>query len=896
MRLSYIWIIICFVFFQLHSAGADILSMRSNIKRGFLKSGLAYYIVSNPQTKGLADVTLIQNSGFSDEGNNKGMSVVVARENLSQLTHVSSPFLLMNRIGVYPGDKGYVNINDYSTIYTFPDIMVYGSGDNFDSVLMMAFDIISKSSETYPSYFPGNQCLIISGDIDANSVLEKINALSLLLKKTPEIRQKKENESLSKNTEFVKIVSPPADGFVSLTAEYTLPSYDKQHANSLQYLVTNKFMKELEFFVEERLKESLYRSDIPYAGIISAYETPSSGFGTEKLKFGFIVEKRNLIPATDILSEVLVSCGRQISETDYKYVHEYVKSTFLPKSNVTDGNKTYSEQCKNYHLFGSPLNSDVATYDFLYKKKIDFSQEQKYFLQISSAVLNQKNNLRLYVGAAYSPDLKQNVKDIFGKDRGKIFYPDLTASPKMRGNAGKVKIKSQEKETLFNGTIYNLNNGMRVVYKRTASSKNINFALSINKGYSSSKINFGTKSILPDFYKNAKIGNSDGRMFFNFLISNGINMKLDISAYDFKISGTASSDKLTMLFQSLLTMGYDVGINEESFKYWDKTRKLRRRFELSKSSGPAGRKLREHIIDSLMFEGANGPADLSRAESFYKSVFSKVNDGIMVITGDISKEELIKVLLRYAGGFKTSGTVARNVKEEVQSGKNINHSEKGNCSSMDLVLSAPLDYALDQYVMAAVAAKFYHSRLAAVAAKKGWRTESETKLEIFPSSRYKIFFHFDLLPEATLPGSMLRDTEVHNLKREIEKEIYRACRFGIDAETMSDFKSMVVGQHDTDAKNEKNMVDNLVIRYTYSKDMVSDCAKKADKVTLKQMNDFILSLGTGKKIFSTIKSESRPEKVKEAIIPFPEIPAIQHAEIVDSLGIAQLYKKMFDHE
>ena len=84
------------------------LPVDSRIKKGTLRCGVTYYMVTNPSSKGYADIAIIQRDQPSSA---------------APLDELDSRFL--SRMGVAPSQDGYLSDVDGSTVYHFRDVPFY---------------------------------------------------------------------------------------------------------------------------------------------------------------------------------------------------------------------------------------------------------------------------------------------------------------------------------------------------------------------------------------------------------------------------------------------------------------------------------------------------------------------------------------------------------------------------------------------------------------------------------------------------------------------------------------------------------------------------------------------------------------------------------------------------
>ena len=169
----------------LHAQEIPVLPADPAVTSGVLPNGMSYYIVSNGSEKGFADFALVQRTGFCTVPDSLSCMVgATAYSALDSLPHFpgTSPAKFLARHGCGPGPEGFVSVSEDATVYNFRDVMLSCESVT-DSLLLMIIDIVdrSRSDEGFfmrEWYAPSDQAVIVSGDVDAGRVAEKLRMLS----------------------------------------------------------------------------------------------------------------------------------------------------------------------------------------------------------------------------------------------------------------------------------------------------------------------------------------------------------------------------------------------------------------------------------------------------------------------------------------------------------------------------------------------------------------------------------------------------------------------------------------------------------------------------------------------------------------------------------------------
>ena len=177
---KYFLVFCLFLAAQSAYAGFPVLGTDPAVTTGSFPNGMTYYLVSNPSIKGLADVALVQRTGTADGGEEARL---FARECLDSLPLFRSrkPMDFLISIGVRQPKSGYVKVSDETTVYRFRSLPLTGESSAVDSVFLLLFGMANMGAEKDSAlYAPENQAIVISGDVDATALSQKLYLLSLM--------------------------------------------------------------------------------------------------------------------------------------------------------------------------------------------------------------------------------------------------------------------------------------------------------------------------------------------------------------------------------------------------------------------------------------------------------------------------------------------------------------------------------------------------------------------------------------------------------------------------------------------------------------------------------------------------------------------------------------------
>ncbi len=885
------------------------------IRTGILDSGIKYYVVTNTTEKDKVDMALVQKVGLNDESEQyRGLTIVQSKASITDIPHFKdgTPLSFMTDNGIWPSEDGYVKVSDDCTTFRFKEIDLLLKPAAVDSTLLMMFDIIEQQAPHLGDlYSPQNQAIIVSGDVDPATVLGKMYMLSMLVR-----RQKATlpERTVSTGLPFPArlVVRPqPSPKTAAITVDYAIDRIPPENMNTVQPLVTEKFVRELFIILKQRIRRSLRSEHIPVATVDLDYIPSSETPGPEHLSLRIITTPDKITEATKIVARTLAQFDMTgAGAAEYKdAVEENI--TALKSASLGDNvpNRDYVEMCKSNFLYGSSLAAPSSDLEFFTKRNVDDDLSLKLFNDFAQATIDRSRNLTLTAEAPRS--IATTLLRVFDSEwtgtgmSGETFIPDDRDTVALtKKNIPKVKVAIDNPEPLSGGKMWTFSNGVKVIYKQAPAGNEglFHYTWLFKSGYSwIPNLTKGEGAYISDMLWQSDFSSLSSNAFTNILTANGIKMDAKVSVSDFQLTGYAPSDKMDLLLKALLSIANERQVSKTSYETYRRNEALRRDLAVG------GKEYRLATLDSIMaptsaFSTYKKPLDLSddfkeRCDILFERVFSKANDGVLIIVGNFNEEALKKTLCNYIGGFRTEKVATMRTKTQRSTiyGK-MNEYAVGDEPSLDIMMSIPIAYTVDNFLTTRVAAYLLEDAIGREAASLGWRVDSDWHQEMFPEERFFFRTQLDPANSSGLPASIFREENVDRVMEKINAAMADLAKKGVDKKTFDSAKKML--GHSVAAWNStpENIIDFLLLRYSYGKDLMTDQASKLNSVTLEGTNAVIRNLVNGS-VGEYAVRKRRTGEVLASTDPVKEtIPVVEpmYTAVKDNSGNGALYWSIFE--
>lgn len=802
------------------------------VKTGVLPNGLTYYAVSNPLLKGVADFALVQKVGTENIEDaevpyNAVRTMLQSRPR--QLSRSVREYFA--GIGVIPGQDGFAQVRGDATVLRLSDVNIAQNASVLDSTLMVLVgmtDFAGTSGDTAARkwYAPSDQAIIISGDIDASKVAEKLRILSYMVPSSVSM-PRKAYKWVESDTMTVSVVRDTSVRLATIRAFWKLQRTPKEYMNTVQPLVLERYMSQFGMIVCRRLKDVFRASGVPVAEVGSDYIEGTGSVSDEGFEVYVTLSPEHVMDGAKMLAGAVssLSCGQvtynELVCSGYGYA-DHLRSLH---SDIREHNSEYVDRCISSFLYNASLSSPKEKLSFHTSRSIQEQTEIDIFNSIASSSVDVNRNLTL---SCVSPqevpaDSLEAAFETAWKDT-MVAHESMRAVPSLQGMPEiPVKIRSAKTEPLSGGTVLTLSNGMKVIYRKMATKDEIYYSLVLNGGYGSvADIQPGEGAYLSDCMEFCRIGGVDSKTFLEEARKRGFTMKYEAGFSNVRFSGKTPDDGLEHLMRVLLTVMNDTKTDEDAFRYYMECERL--------SLECGGIKERIAVIDSIMCpdyrysvckaQGRLSEGLLPKAGIFMENHARKVNDGILILVGDIDERQLKKVLKEYASGFRTEDRVfSRPVVSYQPISGTVVHTSVGPVSRVDVAMSVPMALTADNRYAADIAAMALRNELARVTAETGVGLRVNHNCRKHPQERFNMMV------------SLVSDQDAELLCRMIRETLEHMSALDISDRELSSYKSLLHAYLAHGQETPEYWVDAIAKRYFDGKDFTTGAKAKIDAVT-----------------------------------------------------------------
>lgn len=835
------------------------------VRTGTLPNGTGYYIVSNPTMKGLADFALVQKTGTANIPDSASFRAVsVAREALSELPRSGGASVqeFFTSHGVTPEKEGFVKVTDNSTEFRFNNVLL-SEPAVLDSALLVILDMVDRVSVTDDPfirkwYAPSDQAVIVSGDIDAPAVADKLKMMSYM---TPSVLSSERNEHFwtSKDSSVYEAVTDTVRNLASFTAVWKSARTPKEYMNTVQPVIYEMFLAELGMIAEERISESLRSRGIPSADVSCTHLTSIQSSGDEAFTVSVTVSEDDFETMVETVAGVMGDIDAGNTE-----VGDLVRMKRICMDNVRDhsykpvlSNSEYVDRCMTAFLYNGSLSTLKTKVDFLAGRSIADSTELRLFNNISSALLDPERNLEVF----YSPVMdRDSVKTLFSSSwYREVQAVDSSASysladiPAYRHEGPKIKLKAEKSDHISRGKEWTFSNGFKVVYRRMPTNGRLHYNLAVNGGYGTiDDLEKGEGGYVSEYFKLSRIAGVPYDEFMKILASEGMSMDVQIGLNYMMVSGSVSEDSPELLLNSLLAVMNERSPDPDAAEYYRSGEPLRN--ELRKGTSdemvvkvneimcPDYRYVSHKMLDSLS-------GDLEgKAEKLFGELASKTNDGVLILLGDLDEALLKKKLLSYVGGFRTTDRAFRRplVRYQPASGWST-YTVDGDRNSIDIAMSVPMALTADNFMTAEIAAMVLQKMLSDAVIDTGMYLTLSHECRIYPNER--VNFHISL-KEAS-PDGFASDVE---LSGPIEAlAVVRSVLSGVSGaevtkEDVEAFKAQLKGRMGAEMKEPFYWLNVISRRHLAGKDFTTNHETRINSVTVDKVKAMLDKIGEGTRV------------------------------------------------
>ena len=394
----------------------------------------------------------------------------------------------------------------------------------------------------------------------------------------------------------------------------------------------------------------------------------------------------------------------------------------------------------------------------------------------------------------------------------------------------KVKVRSNSDEPVTGGKLWMFSNGIRVIYKQDKNAKDIAYTLMTRGGYSSiSDLDYGQGAYVGDLLPLFKVRGMNGSAFRNMLALNGISMNAEVSLMDLSLNGYAPKNSLELLLQALISVTESAKADPAAYEYF---------CAQPRSSS------KEAVIDSLFRPdfvytpykynvGLSNDLMQRALDQCYSDRFANIDDGVIVLTANLSETQVQTLLNKYLGAFRTNGqyVIFPHLQYQQRTGK-VSYVTRGKpevccASSLFLSLSA------ESYLTLRLAEIIIQS--AVRKAFKGNNVSLSSSFEVYPYERYSLLVNVEGL------SSSADAQKVWEIIEECAAEEY-------DKDDIRAFRTQLVGVISEEMSDNLAKADFAIGRYCGRKDFLTNYQSRLEKISPDQVTDILEAIVSASRV------------------------------------------------
>lgn len=825
------------------------------IQTGVLPNGTNYYVVANPDTKGLADFALVQKSGkgFTDKVKTAEISegLMSCLPNLNGL----SPRKFFMDHDVVPQEGRFISVHNGEAVFRFSNVVLKDRPQMLDSTLLVLMSMIHKMRDLDDSfvrscYAPSENAVIISGDIKPDEVIEKIKMLSYM---TPTLASAERSEYVWSESDAVYTVIKSYGRTAKINVSWRVPATPKRLIGTIQPAVHSKLMMQLGDIASNRISRALSAKGIVSTAARYGHKPSSKTGGDEEFWVSVVVEDKCASEASAIVAEVLSSISSEgVSVAERKYAHgRFMRSSFEESSRPVKLDKENVDICIDAFLHGDIPVPATQLYEFYCSKDVSDSVEILALNRLASAVMKVDKNMTVKCirpSDMERDSLKALFIDAWGRRSSVLPASEIIVSDTLLNisPSKKMPMLLSKKEHMSGGYIWNFANGVKVIYKRMDTGGKFYWAMGLNGGYANIRdLAVGEGAFVGDMITMSKIAGMPWQDYVHYLEQQGLYLDVDVGLFSTTLKGVAQVDGLPLMFRTLQAIANEREFDNDAFETYKREQWL----HLDRTA-----KSSRIVVDSLMCPGykyskiktsgklCDGLID--KSEYLFQNVFSKINDGVIVIIGDQEESLVRKQIQGYLGKLPTkkSTSVRPSVSYKITSGA-MTHSAVGRRNAIYLAMSVQFPLTVQNYAVSKVAGMLLQNSLTSALVGTGLYANVYCNTSVTPQELFNVMIVLEQVP------SLEKDDAVEVARKVIRRVLDKNSGIAeITDAQVEGCKEWLKHNHSCLMQSPQYWIDAILRRYLDGRDFTSGYDARMDEVTADQVRTLLASLKSAGKV------------------------------------------------
>ena len=653
--------------------------------------------------------------------------------------------------------------------------------------------LISIMRRVRAEAMPADQAVIVSGDVNASSVMNKLRYMSLMIDESTPSAVAEYNWTGETEVRCSSVIDT-ISGLTKICFQWDAPRAPKEYRKTTQSAVYNKAAWELGDVAGRWIRRVLRGRSIPVADVsyLCGCETP--GLSDEKYSLMLTVANDDAEAAQAAALSVLAMIdGGQTSEYDIALAHNAYMLDLERKSSRAMTNSDYVQMCTDAFLYNAPLTSEKELLTLFRSREVSLQGRKSMFSGIVSALIDM------------SP-----VADTIDHFPISIMLSDTLAFP-VAGE--KIKVRSQKQAPLSGGVIWTFSNGFKVIYKKMPTGHDIYYSMSLNGGYGNiPDLNKGEGRFISDYADLCWIAGMKGASFKNLLDLSGMTMNTQVNMFNTAVSGKVSDRNAHLMMKALLSFANQRRPDSDEIEYYVKSKRL------------VQRNAKDDVLDDNTMQ---------KADALFSALTSKMNDGVLVIVSDMDQSELKKLLQDYVGQFKVrEGVTRRPVNKDPQTAGVSTCYRQADEESIMVTMSSRMQMTAENHHAVELAMMLLERKLKEEFSSDGLEVDLSFSRHIYPDERFQV--------NVKLSGTSreedllrMRDCMRSYVTESVDGVLLKACR------------EYVKNKYALEMAKPQYWLTAIPLRHLEGKDFTTGYEAKIDSVTPDRIKAVFQALGNG---------------------------------------------------
>lgn len=690
---------------------------------------------------------------------------------------------------------------------------------------------LMKEVEAHGS--PSDLAVIVCGDVDASAISAKLKYMSYMIPSGVSLPVASYPEKGLTPVRMMREGTSHPE-MSQVRAEWTTPRTPENLVGTIQKAVYDKAVYEFGQAVCSRVRSGLRRKDIAYGDVVFRHVGSTETYGDEHLSVSATVADDDVAQAVETIKDAISEVneyGVPAVELEILENRYFAHLTTL-SSNFERSNASYVKRCMSAFLFGTPVMSSKVTLDFHKSRSISPQVREKVFSTVAAALVDMEG-----VG------IKDRVSQVSVNLSDTLAFPDC--NPEI-----KVSLRSSKKDPMSGSFVWTFSNGFKVIYKKMPSGDgSLYYSLAMNGGFGDVPgLSKGEGAYMSDYQDWCYVAGMKSKDFKDVLSLAGITMNSQVNLSNIMINGVVADGNAPLLMKSLLAFANERSLDEKAFSYYRRNQEMR-----LDSQAPGVGTIRS-VIDSLMCpgykysiykkKGGLSARTAAKAHTLFDEMASKMNDGVLVLVGNMDEIRLRKLITPYISGFRTRNTAffRQNVQYQPVSGWTTYNTE-GSRNAIVVAMSARLSMTTENMLAAEMATMVLKDILERNFDGEGLRFNVFHTSRIIPEDRFSIMITVDG-ENGEIPDDFLW---------RLRHVLNDADESAMDPEYIAACKAFLKKQFEINTQDYRYWLHVIAMRQLDGKDFTTGYATRIDAVTPEKTSAVLSLLENGTKIEYVIK-------------------------------------------